>query len=86
MADAFESNASALDSPAAHAASVTPNDSTDLTASSRALYIGTSGDVKVTTVGGETVTFASVPVGVLPVRVQRVWATGTDASDIIAIW
>lgn len=86
MADAFERNASALDSPAAHAASVTPNDSTDLAASSRALYIGTSGDVKVTTVGGNDVTFANVPVGVLPIRVKRVHATGTSATGIIAIW
>lgn len=86
MADAFESNSSALDSPAAYAASVTPNDSTDLAASSRALYIGTSGDVKVTTVGGNDVTFANVPVGVLPIRVKRVWATGTSATGIIAIW
>jgi hypothetical protein len=50
------------------------------------LYIGTSGDVTVTTVGGNDVTFANVPVGVLPIRVKRVWATGTSATGIIAIW
>lgn len=86
MADAFQYHASGLDAPAAYAAAVTPNDSTDLTTSSRALYVGTTGNIKVTTVGGNAVTFTSVPVGWFPVRCSRVWSTGTTASNIIAVW
>lgn len=83
----FHDYRSGLDSPAEHAAAVTPNDGADLATSARSLYIGGAGAVKVTTVGGEAVTFAAVPVGtVLPVRAARVWSTGTTATNIIAIW
>jgi hypothetical protein len=69
------------------AAAVTPNDSTDLGNIASALYIGTAGDLKVTTVGGSTVTFNEVPVGVFDaVIVSRVWSTGTAAADIIALY
>lgn len=72
--------------PAQHAASVSPSDSTDLSVSTRALIIGTAGALKVDTVGGETVTIASVPAGILPIEVTRVYSTGTTASDITALW
>ncbi|MBM3496768.1 MAG: hypothetical protein FJX72_20970 [Armatimonadetes bacterium] len=75
-----------LADPAEHAFAVTPNDSTDLTDWALALYVGVSGNVKVTTWAGETVTFANAPVGVLPVRVRRVFATGTTASSILGLY
>lgn len=88
MADDFQDWRSGLDSPAAHAVAVTPNDSTDLSTSSRGLYVGTAGDVVLDTVGGETsVTFANLAAGTqLPVRVARVRATGTTASNILALY
>ena len=87
MADQFETNASGLDSPAKHAAEVTPSDSTDLTTFARALYIGGAGDVKIDTVAGETVTFVGITAGsILPVRAARVYATGTSATSIVALW
>lgn len=74
-----------LDAPAQHAAAVTPNDAGAVTA--RALYIGVTGNVTVDTVGGEAnVLFSNVPVGILPVMATRVYATGTTASSIVAIW
>ena len=72
--------------PAKNAAAVTPNDSTDLTNVARALYIGVAGDVKVDTLGGDTVTLTAVPVGILPISVTRVYATGTAATNITALW
>ncbi|MCP5011733.1 MAG: hypothetical protein GY942_17280 [Aestuariibacter sp.] len=84
MTDKFASNSSRLDSPAKSAFEITPSDSTDLTLSARALYVGAVGDVKVTTVGGDTVTFVDVS-GLLPVRVQRVFSTGTDATGIVGL-
>jgi len=50
------------------------------------LYIGVTGDLKVTTAGKDDVTFKNVPVGFFPVQVLKVWSTGTAASEIIALW
>ena len=51
------------------------------------LYIGTGGDVKVDTVSGDTVTFKNLADGsVLAVQVKKVYNTGTDATDIIALY
>lgn len=87
MADNFASYQPSLDGPADHAAAVTPSDSTDLTTSARALFVGGAGNVKVTTVGGDTVTFTGVTAGSwLPVRCSRVWSTGTTATTITAVW
>lgn len=72
--------------PAEHAASVTPSDDTDLASAARALYVGTGGDVKLSTIHGESVTFSNVPVGILPIRATRVYSTGTTATDIVALW
>ena len=51
------------------------------------LYIGTAGNLKVTTVGGDEVTFQGVNTGTFfPVNVVKVFATGTSADNIIALW
>lgn len=85
MADTFSTFTPGLTSPAFHAASVTTSDSVDLTNTARALYVGTVGDLVVTTKGGETVTLVSVK-GLLPLSISRVWSTGTTAASIVALW
>ena len=85
MSGLFSKFTSGLSSPGKHAAVVIPNDSTDLATFARALFIGTGGAIKVDTVGGETITMV-VTTGLLPLRVKRVYATGTAALDITAIW
>ena len=86
MADLFELFKTGLSSPCDSATEITPSDSVDLTSASRAVYIGGVGDLKVTTVQGDTVTFKSlIPGSVLPVRVVRIFATGTTATNIVAI-
>lgn len=51
------------------------------------IYTGTGGDIKVMTDGGDEVTFVSTNPGTfLPVQVNRVYATGTSASNILALW
>lgn len=73
--------------PASNAAAVTPNDSTDLTYTSRALFVGGAGNVAVIMAGGQTVTFTGVTAGfLLPIRVSRVLSTGTTATTITAVW
>jgi hypothetical protein len=64
---------------------VTPNDGADLAEPVRALLIGVAGGLSVVTLTGMTRTFPSVPVGLFPVGVRRVRATGTTASSIIGI-
>lgn len=76
--------ASDIGAPFTGAASVTPNDSTPLTNAAVALYIGVTGDVAVTTLEGNNVTFTNVAVGWLPVRCTHVLSTGTTATGIIA--
>jgi len=74
-------------SPAARAAAITPSDAVDLVAATRGLYVGGAGDVKIITAGADTVVFAAVPAGsVLPVQAARVLATGTTATNLVALW
>lgn len=71
-------------SPAIDAFAITPNDSTDLTTIPRSLNIGVGGALKVTTMSGTTLVL-TVAAGVLPLRVTRVWATGTTATNIAGL-
>lgn len=51
------------------------------------LFIGGAGNVAVTTIGGDDVTFNATPIGtVLPVQVLKVKSTGTTATLINALW
>jgi len=51
------------------------------------LYVGLAGNLKVLTVGGDEIQFTGVPTGsFLPVHVLKVFATGTDAQNIVALW
>jgi len=51
------------------------------------LYVGGAGNVKVTTICGDIVTFSAAAVGfVLPVQVIKLHATGTSATLIDALW
>jgi hypothetical protein len=70
------------------AAAVTPNNDADLTnGECRALYIGTGGALSLDIGNSTAVIFAAVPGGtVLPVRAKRVRATGTGATNIVALY
>jgi hypothetical protein len=86
--DTFLTYQTPLHDPYSDAAAVTTSDANDLTNISRALYVGVAGDVTVTMAGGEAnILFKAVPAGtVLRIRVSRVWATGTTATNITALW
>jgi hypothetical protein len=78
--------ASSMSFPAEHAETVTPSDSTDLVVVSRALWIGGAGNISVVMASGATVTFSGIVAGtLLPIRVSRVKATSTTATNIIAV-
>ena len=71
-----------------NAAAVTPADGADLSVKGVKLYIGTGGSIKVKMSGNAAVViFKNLADGTfLPVYVDRVYATDTDATDIVAIW
>lgn len=70
----------------AGAVAVTPNDSTNL-ADPAIIYTGSGGNIKVTTTNGDVVTFTGVLGGsYLAVQVLRVWANGTTATGLVAIY
>lgn len=65
---------------------VTPSNTEDLPDGvAAAVYVGVSGDLKVDTQKGETVTLTALAAGVFhPIPVRRIYATGTSATDIVA--
>jgi len=86
-ADKFSTYQTGLTSPAEDAFAITPHDTNNLANFTRAIWVGGTGDVKVDMVGSGTVTYASVPPGyMLAVRASRVYATGTTATALIAVY
>lgn len=82
----FDKFVAGMDSPASNGEAVSPADGADLGFVTRALYIGGAGDVRATMLGGQLVTFKALAAGaILPVRVARVWATGTTATHIVGL-
>lgn len=77
-----------IDAPAQGYAAVTPHDTDPLpTAGSRGLYVGVGGDISLVSPQGDTVLFKAVPTGVvLPVAASIVRATGTTATNIVALY
>lgn len=86
MSDKFQNFSSGLLAPATEAFAITPNDTTDLTLVTRALYVGTAGDIVAVMKSGSEVTFSNVPSGsILPIRAERIKATGTTATHILGL-
>lgn len=67
--------------------SVTPHDTNELNAICRGIYVGGAGNVTIVTPSGDTLTFTAVPVGtILPVYARIIKATGTTATNLLALW
>jgi hypothetical protein len=65
---------------------VVPSDTTDLVKQARALWVGTTGDLAVSIGGGPSIVLSNVQPGtLLPILVNRVFATGTTAAFIVAL-
>lgn len=63
---------------------ITPSDSTDLTDALRMLIVGVGGDVKITDTRDVTGVF-TLEAGNYPIRVKRVWSTGTTATGLVGV-
>jgi hypothetical protein len=78
----------AYSDPVRTALAVTPSDSVDIRTGqlTRGIYVGGTGDMSVVMDNG-TVAFVGVVAGaVYPIRVSRVNATGTTATNILALY
>jgi hypothetical protein len=72
--------------PAHDMASVTPSDTAYINPT-RGLFIGGFGNLKVMSAAGSIVTLTGAASGsILPVSVKRVYATGTTATNIVALY
>jgi hypothetical protein len=73
--------------PLRNAFDITPHDTNELEAVTRAIWVGVAGNLRVKTVGDDTVTFVGVGAGdLLPIRVKVVLSTGTSASSILGLY
>lgn len=62
---------------------VTPSD-TVVQLANRGFMVSGAGDVKVTTIDGQTVSFTGLTAGTfVPLQVKLVWATGSTGSVIL---
>lgn len=88
MADQFSNLGDQVSAPATRAAAVTPHDGNALSDIPKALYIGAGGTLVARGVRDSAdVTFTNLPDGtVLPFRASHVRATGTTATDIVALY
>ena len=85
--DPFGNTVTGATSSGSHAAAITPSDTDDLTVVTRAILATADCSVKVTMAGGEQVTLP-LQKGYNPLRVSRVWSTGTTLSgaSLYALW
>lgn len=81
-------NPAPIENVATDAVAVTPNDSADLASKpTKGVYVGVSGDIKITLQGGSTASFVGLAAGVIhPIAAMRIWATGTTATSILAVY
>ncbi|MEA3037729.1 MAG: hypothetical protein QOE79_242 [Sphingomonadales bacterium] len=88
MADPFTSVADSATAPARLAVPVIPSDTNALPDIPKALFVGTGGAIAMRGVGGSAdQVWKNVQDGsILPFRAQYVRATGTTASDILALY
>lgn len=86
MTDRFANFQPSLSGPASTGFAIVPSNDTDLPEATRALYVGSGGDLAVTMLSGAAVVLTGVAAGsLLPLRVVRVRTTGTTAGAIVGL-
>lgn len=85
MIDSFSDHTTDISAPPSNAQQVIPSDTGDLPFVTRAIYVGTAGDVRLRTHNGQDVIYKDL-VGGKVIRATRIYSTGTTAGAIIAEW
>ena len=85
--DPFANTIESVVTPAADCFPITPSDTDDLAKATKAIFVGTGGDVVLRSVSGAAdVTFRNLPDGsILDVRVRAIRASGTSAANIVGL-
>jgi hypothetical protein len=87
MTEQFDTRAQDVAAPARRGFAIAPSDATDLVAETRAIYVGVAGDLSVVLSSGDEVTFSGVAgASILPLRISRVKATGTSATQLVGLY
>jgi hypothetical protein len=85
--DSYSKHSRSLTSPPEDAAAIVPSDASPLGHVTRAIFVGTGGDLRVRMLRGSVVTLAGVASGsLIPLRVTHVYAAGTSASGLVGLW
>lgn len=82
MSDYFASTSRSVRDPAVSIFEIAPDDATDLQHITTALNVASPGTVRVTTLEGDVSDVTIHPGHAMPLRVRRVWRTGTTATGI----
>jgi hypothetical protein len=80
--DTFASADPTLTTPATNIEEITTSDTNDLGFLTTGLNAATSGKVRITTEAGTITDIFLAPGIVFPLRIRRVWATGTTATGL----
>lgn len=85
MTDSLQNHSDTAMAPSRAPFAIIPNDSAELPAIPKGIYVGTGGHVTLRGVGANAdVTYRNLPdASYIAVRAQYVRATGTSASDLI---
>lgn len=87
MEDPFLNTVDSPMTPAGTCFVITPHDTVEFERATKAVYVGTGGDLVLRSVNGTAdVTFRNLPAGfILDVRVRAIRLTGTTAADLVGL-
>lgn len=86
MQDKFKQNFPQPNSPASTFESITPSDTDLLQEATRAIYVGSAGNMVAVSVNDNEVTFNNLVAGTIyPFRIKQVKSTGTTASGLVGL-
>jgi hypothetical protein len=87
VADLYSNNKGGLESPAIGGFAVSLHNTDELAISTRAIMVTVAGNVKVTTVNGDTFTMPALQPGVVyGIRAKIIWNTGTTATGVVGLY
>jgi len=74
-----------------HGVAITPSDTVAISHPSgqtytKAVYVGTTGNITAIMADSSSVLFSNVPVGFHTISVTRILSTGTTASNLVALY
>ena len=85
MPDASAPRTRRLSDPAIGVFAITPDDAADLPRFTIAINVATPGTLRVTMLDGSTGVLTVTPGQAMPIRVRRVWQSGTTATGILGL-